>query len=62
MRCVGCWFNLSGRVYTQATMIVNGQSVCDKHADVAYRCISTDHLIVLLDGGDHDYMEEPKRP
>jgi len=57
MRCVACWFRLSGRVYTEATMIVNGLSVCDKDADVAYRAMSVDHLIVMLD----DSEEKPKQ-
>lgn len=58
MRCVGCWFNLLGRVYTTATMIVNGLSVCDNHADVAYRAISVDHLILLLSPSPEDEKAE----
>lgn len=46
MRCVACWFSLSGRVHSQATMTVNGQSVCDSHADVAFRTMSLDHLVL----------------
>lgn len=45
MRCAVCWYLLSGRVYTTATMIVNGQSVCDKHADVAHLSHSVEDLI-----------------
>lgn len=35
MKCAVCWYLMSGRLHTQATMVVNGQSVCDKHADIA---------------------------
>jgi len=53
MRCAVCWFLPSGRIYTTATMIVNGQSVCDRHADVAYRFLS---IAGVIDSYDN-YME-----
>lgn len=49
MRCVVCWFNLDGRNYTTATMIVNEQSVCDTHADVACLSTSINKIVRRLD-------------
>ena len=48
MRCAVCWYLLSGRQYTQATMVVNGQSVCDKHADIATAHTELNKTIELI--------------